>query len=107
MLNGVCDNVLSDYLWARAVLLTSPTVATIGMSITIPLAIISDLLLGNANLTIFSIFGAIFVIIGFVFVNIDQKAWEAVFEPMKNYCRGDFRQSSMTESHQRLPTTEI
>lgn len=27
------DNVLSDYLWARAVLLTSPTVATCGTTI--------------------------------------------------------------------------
>ena len=27
---GLFDNVLSDYLWARAVLLTSPTVASVG-----------------------------------------------------------------------------
>ena len=42
-MNGLCNSVLSDYLWARSVVLTSPTVATIGMSITIPLAMISDL----------------------------------------------------------------
>lgn len=30
MAKGVFDNVLSDYLWARAVLLTSPTVTTVG-----------------------------------------------------------------------------
>lgn len=33
VLKGLLDNVLSDYLWARAVLLTSPTVATCGTTI--------------------------------------------------------------------------
>ena len=37
------NNVLSDYLWARAVVLTTPTVATVGLSLTIPLAFVSDL----------------------------------------------------------------
>ncbi|KAK9813135.1 hypothetical protein WJX72_009645 [[Myrmecia] bisecta] len=30
---GLFDNVLSDYLWARAVLLVGPTIATVGLSI--------------------------------------------------------------------------
>ncbi|KAL8020215.1 putative solute carrier family 35 member SLC35F1/F2/F6 [Plasmopara halstedii] len=41
-IKGLFDNVLSDYLWARAVLLTSPTVATVGLSLTVPLAIVAD-----------------------------------------------------------------
>jgi hypothetical protein len=45
VLKGLVDNVLSDYLWARAVLLTSPAVATVGLSLTIPMAIASELLL--------------------------------------------------------------
>ena len=45
VLKGLVDNVLSDYLWARAVLLTSPSVATVGLSLTIPMAIASELLL--------------------------------------------------------------
>ena len=69
--DGITDNVFSDYLWARAVVLTSPTVATMGMSITIPLAMISDALLGKGIPTIASIFGAILVILGFAFVNVD------------------------------------
>lgn len=48
VLNGLCDNVLSDYLWARAIVLTSPTVATVGLSLTIPLAFLSDALLGQS-----------------------------------------------------------
>ncbi len=33
--NGLVDYVISDYLWARACLLTSPTVATVGLSLTV------------------------------------------------------------------------
>ena len=42
---GLFDNVLSDFLWARAVLLTSPTVASVGLSVQIPIAMIAELLL--------------------------------------------------------------
>jgi solute carrier family 35 protein F5 len=46
---GLVDNVLSDYLWARAVLLTSPTTASVGLSMQIPLAAVTEVLLGHAN----------------------------------------------------------
>lgn len=35
---GLLDNVLSDFLWARAVLLVGPTVATVGLNVQVPLA---------------------------------------------------------------------
>eukprot|EP01032_Pedospumella_encystans_P012804 gene12804-14785_t len=70
ILNGLCNSVLSDYLWARAVVLTSPTVATIGVAITIPLAMVSDLLIHGTMPTILSGFGAFLVVLGFVLVNI-------------------------------------
>ena len=41
LLKGLADNVLSDTLWAKAVLLTSPAVATVGRSLTVPTAIAS------------------------------------------------------------------
>lgn len=83
-LNGLCDNVLSDYLWARAVILTSPTIATIGMSITIPLAMISDLVLGKGVPSIFSIFGAFLVVIGFTFVNVNKEVWENIISKLRS-----------------------
>lgn len=73
---GLFDNVLSDYLWATAVLLTSPSVATIGMSLTVPLAILSDLLLPEAWLvdptvpTPLSLLSAVAVVGGFVAINV-------------------------------------
>ncbi|KAI7841405.1 hypothetical protein COHA_005022 [Chlorella ohadii] len=42
---GLLDNVLSDYLWARAILLLGPTVATAGLALQVPLAILLDGLL--------------------------------------------------------------
>lgn len=68
---GMMDNVLSDYLWARAVILTSATVATVGLGLTIPLAFVSDWLMGHANVTnARSIFGAVSVLVGFTLVNV-------------------------------------
>jgi hypothetical protein len=48
LLKGLLDNVISDVLWARAVVLTSPTLATVALSLTIPLAIVADALTGSA-----------------------------------------------------------
>jgi len=44
VVKGLIDNVLSDLLWAQAILLTSPTVATIGLSLTVPMAMLADLI---------------------------------------------------------------
>lgn len=77
LLGGICDQVISDYLWARAVVLTSPTVATVGMSITIPLAFVSDLVLSKPGAGSFlSAVGALLVIFGFLFVNSPDAWWE-------------------------------
>jgi len=73
VVKGLLDNVLSDYLWARAVLLTSATVATVGVGLTIPLAFLSDVLWmgqdGDTVVTFSSVAGALSVLTGFVLVN--------------------------------------
>lgn len=74
IVKGLFDNVLSDYLWARAVVLTSATVATVGLGLTIPLAFASDVVLGRPNvLDLTSIVGAVSVLAGFVLVNMGQQ----------------------------------
>jgi solute carrier family 35 protein F5 len=68
---------LSDYLWARAVVLTSATVATVGLGLTIPLAFVSDLIMGHGSiLDATSIMGAIAVLAGFILVNIGEETKE-------------------------------
>lgn len=71
--NGMADTVIADYFWARAVLLTSPTVATIGMSITIPIALVTDYLVDHIVPTGISVFGALLVVVGFVLVNLTNE----------------------------------
>ncbi|KAJ7950415.1 thiamine-repressible mitochondrial transport protein THI74 [Quillaja saponaria] len=66
---GLLDNVLSDYLWAKAVLLTTTTVASAGLSIQVPLAAIVDSLTGNAP-HLLDYLGAVAVMIGFAGINI-------------------------------------
>ena len=61
--------MLSDYLWAKAVLLTSTTVATAGLTIQVPLAAIVDTLTGHAP-RLMDYLGAIAVMIGFAGINI-------------------------------------
>ena len=71
---GIFDYVVSDYLWARAIVLTTPTVATVGLSITIPMAFVADALLNGYNsesLSIYAIFGSILVMCGFALLNIN------------------------------------
>ena len=69
VLKGLLDNVLSDYLWARAVILTSATVASVGVGLTIPMAFFADWLQGNYSGGSGEILGAILVVAGFILVN--------------------------------------
>jgi solute carrier family 35 protein F5 len=71
VVKGLFDNVLSDYLWLRAVILINATVATVGLGLTIPLAFASDVMLGKTDvLTPGTIIGALTVLAGFVLVNV-------------------------------------
>ncbi|KAK4775527.1 hypothetical protein SAY87_023488 [Trapa incisa] len=71
---GLLDNVLSDYLWAKAVLLTTTTVATAGLTIQVPLAAIVDTVIGNPPNSLHYL-GAIAVMIGFAGINIPADAF--------------------------------
>jgi solute carrier family 35, member F5 len=79
---GLLDNVLSDYLWAKAILLTTTTVATAGLTIQVPIAAIVDTLTGHAP-HLLNYIGAAAVLVGFAGINIptetqsDQQEQEA------------------------------
>lgn len=73
--NGFCDTTIADYFWAKAVVLTSPTVATIGMSITIPFALITDYIIHYSIPSEFAAIGAVLVVIGFILVNTSDEKW--------------------------------
>ncbi|BDA40677.1 Solute carrier family 35 member F5 [Coccomyxa sp. Obi] len=73
---GLFDNVLSDYLWARAVLLIGPTVATVGLSMQVPFAVVLDAIfkqpawLSSASSAALTFVGAALVLTGFFGINV-------------------------------------
>ncbi|CAK9162376.1 unnamed protein product [Ilex paraguariensis] len=80
---GLLDNVLSDYLWAKAILLTTTTVATAGLTIQVPLAAVVDSLTGNMP-NFMDFVGAAAVMVGFAGINIPEDTFsrsnEAILE---------------------------
>lgn len=65
---GLLDNVLSDYLWAKAVLLTSTTAATAGLTIQVPIAAAIDLIRG-VKLGVLEYIGGAAILAGFYGIN--------------------------------------
>ncbi|KAK0478517.1 hypothetical protein IW261DRAFT_1565484 [Armillaria novae-zelandiae] len=61
----------SDYLYVLSMLKTTPLVVTIGLSLTIPLAVIGDLFLSHL-VRAKVVFGAIMVFVGFLIVGMDK-----------------------------------
>lgn len=70
MINALIGTNLSDVLWARSVILTSPIVATLGLSLTTPMSMVVDRVIYGSSYSHLYIIGAICVLCGFVVANI-------------------------------------
>ncbi|CAM41654.1 conserved hypothetical protein [Leishmania braziliensis MHOM/BR/75/M2904] len=70
LMNSLIGTNLSDVLWARSVVLTSPVVATLGLSLTTPLAMVVDVIFKSAHFSGVYVTGAILVMAGFLLVNL-------------------------------------
>ncbi|KAM1967915.1 hypothetical protein ACFX15_042904 [Malus domestica] len=70
--NGFIGIVLSDYFWALCVVWTTPLVATLGMSLTIPLAMVADMFIHGRHYSAVYILGSAQVFAGFVIANLSD-----------------------------------
>ncbi|EMC98282.1 hypothetical protein BAUCODRAFT_66267 [Baudoinia panamericana UAMH 10762] len=66
-------SLIADLAWAYAILLTSPIVVTVGLSMTIPLSLIGQMVLNNQTAGVVYWLGAAVVVLSFVFVNQEEK----------------------------------
>mmetsp|Transcript_20756 Transcript_20756/g.30724 ORF Transcript_20756/g.30724 Transcript_20756/m.30724 type:complete len:363 (+) Transcript_20756:48-1136(+) len=71
-LNAVFDSVIADMLWARSVVLTTPTVASVGLALTIPLAFVTDFIFNDLVPNKLEVLGALLVVIGFGAVSLKR-----------------------------------
>lgn len=70
------SSLVSDIAWAYAVLLTSPIVVTVGLSMTIPLSLVGQVVLNDQKASPLYWVGAVAVVVSFIFVNEEEKKEE-------------------------------
>ena len=69
-------SLLSDICWAYAMLLTSPLVVTVGLSLTIPLSLVGQMILNSQTSSLTYWLGAFVVLLSFIFINYQSKEQE-------------------------------
>lgn len=65
-------SLVSDICWAYSMLLTSPLVTTVGLSLTIPLSLVGQMLEYSQNRGVLYWLGACIVLLAFVFINYES-----------------------------------
>ncbi|KAK6236174.1 hypothetical protein SCA6_011511 [Theobroma cacao] len=72
LINSFVGCFLSDYFWALCVVWTSPLVAALGVSLTIPIAMLEDMLIHGQRYSIIYMIGSAQVFLGFLIANISD-----------------------------------
>ncbi|KAF1994322.1 hypothetical protein P154DRAFT_32601 [Amniculicola lignicola CBS 123094] len=67
------SSLVSDYCWAYAMLLTSPLIVTVGLSLTIPLSLVGQMVLDSQYSSAWYWVGAAVVCAAFIFINHEDK----------------------------------
>jgi solute carrier family 35 protein F5 len=78
LLNGIFGSVISDFMWAKSVLYTSPLIASLGLTCNIPLAMLADAVLHGKSFGGIYIAGSSMVLAGFVLVNWSYASSEQI-----------------------------
>lgn len=67
---------VSDFCWAKAMLLTSPLTVTVGLSITIPVAMFGDILFKHKDMPLEYLLGGLLILGSFVIISKNTEAEE-------------------------------
>lgn len=65
-LNAILGTVISDYCWARSVVLNGPLITTLGITLTIPISMIIDSYFANKKFNWMFYIGTLLVILSFL-----------------------------------------
>ncbi|KAI9912470.1 hypothetical protein PsorP6_005184 [Peronosclerospora sorghi] len=87
----------------RAVLLTSPTVATVGLSLTVPLAIVADFWFHGVLPTNITLLALALVIYGFVLINVGTRQNRHEYHHQRSTERSDKVFDSLPRSNSAVP----
>ncbi|GMM53513.1 hypothetical protein DAKH74_001290 [Maudiozyma humilis] len=68
---------VSDFCWAKAMLLTSPLTVTVGLSITIPVAMFGDILFKKKEMPIEYLLGGLLILVSFFIISKNTEQEEA------------------------------
>lgn len=77
-------SLVSDFCWAYSMLLTSPLVTTVGLSLSIPLSLFGQMILNNQMSSALYWFGACIVLLSFIFINYESKEEEGASGTLKS-----------------------
>lgn len=69
--NSLIGTVLSEYLWAKSIVLTTPLMGTLALSLTVPLSLIFDYFFKSKTFSWMYMCGVTLVLAGFVIVNVE------------------------------------
>ncbi|KAG8530348.1 uncharacterized protein KY384_004850 [Bacidia gigantensis] len=66
-------SLVGDFCWAYSTLLTSPLVVTVGLSLSIPLSLLGQMIVNGQTSSALYWIGAVIVLLSFVFINYESK----------------------------------
>ena len=78
------SSMVSDFCWAAAMLLTSPLLVTVGLSLTIPLSLVGQMFISGVYADFAYWAGALVVLCSFVFINHEETKDEAGLEQQRS-----------------------
>ncbi|KAJ5101790.1 hypothetical protein NUU61_004012 [Penicillium alfredii] len=100
ILVNALSSFLSDIAWAYAMLLTTPLVVTIGLSLTIPLSLVGQIFLQGQYASALYWVGAAIVFLSFLIVNHESKSTDTNATPSPGVGRS-------SDEYERVPHEEI